>query len=222
MIWRSIQSQRNIPGCRNRRIPQLLWRPFFYSECVYRRCNSKRNSVHKNLPFVVADHFTRLCKQTFPDSKITKTFSCGRTKTTMIVKHAIAPTLEEQLVKQCKILLFSFGCDECNDTNRQKALAIVVKYFDEVRERAVTGFLDMPICNIGTAQSIFDQLDATYEVNGIPRKNVVAFISYNCNTMVGKKNSVVIKSRRKTLQFHWYYYSKYASAKVALTRSWLA
>ena len=27
----------------------------------------------------------------------------------------------------------------------------------EVRERSVTGFLDMPICNIGTAQSIFNQ-----------------------------------------------------------------
>ena len=30
-----------------------------------------------NLPFAVADHFTRLCKQTFPDSKIAKKFSCG-------------------------------------------------------------------------------------------------------------------------------------------------
>jgi len=67
----------------------------------------------------------------------------------------------------------------------------VVKYFDEVRERANTGFLDMSICNIGTAQSTFDQLDATFEAKGIPWKNVVAFISDNCNTMVGKRNSAV-------------------------------
>ena len=110
-----------------------------------------------NLPFAVADHFTRLCKQMFPDSKIAKKFSCGQTKMTMIVKYAIAPALEEELVKDCKT-----GCDESNDTNQQKTVAIVVKYFDEVRERAVTGFLDMPICNIGTAQSIFVQLDATF------------------------------------------------------------
>ena len=136
----------------------------------------------------------------FPDSKMAKIFSCGRTKTTMIVNNAIAPALEEELVKQCKTGPFSFGCDECNDTNQQNSLASVVKYFDEVRETAITGFLDMPICNIGTAQSIFDQLDATFEAKGIPWKNVVAFISYNCNTIVGKRNSVVTKSRRKTLQ----------------------
>ena len=45
----------------------------------------------------------------------------------------------------------------------------------------------MPICNNGTAQSTFVQLDAS----GIPWKNVVAFISDNCNTTVGKKNSAV-------------------------------
>ena len=85
----------------------------------------------------------------------------------MIVKNAITPTLEEELVKQCITGPFLFGCDESNDTNQQETLAIVVNYFDEVRERAVTGFLDMPICNIGTAQSTFDQLDATFEAKGI-------------------------------------------------------
>ena len=150
-----------------------------------------------NLPFAVVDHVIRLCKQMFPDSKIAKKFSCGRTKTMMIVKNAITPALEEQLVKQCKTGPFSFRCDESNDTNQQKSLAIVVKHFDEVRERAVTRFLDMPICNIGTVQFIFDQLDATFEAQGIPWKNVVAFISDNCNTVVGKRNSVVTKIREK-------------------------
>ena len=129
------------------------------------------------------------------DSKIAKTFSCGRTKTTMIVKNATAPALEEEILKQCKTGPFSFGCDESNDTNQQKTLAIVDKYFDEVRGKAVTGLLDMPICNVGTAQ--FDQLDATFKANGIPWKNVVAFISDTCNTVVGKRNSVVTKIKEK-------------------------
>jgi len=76
--------------------------------------------------------------------------------------------LEEEFVNQYKPGPFPFGCDESNDTNQQKTLAIVVKYFDEVRKRAVTWFLDMPTCNIGTAQSIFDQLHATFEARGIP------------------------------------------------------
>ena len=114
----------------------------------------------------------------------------------MIVKYAIAPALEEELVKQSQTGPFAFLCDEPNDTNQQKTLAIEVKYFDEVRERAVTGFLDMPICNIGTAQSIFDQLDATFEAKGIPWKNVVALISDNCNTMVEKRNLLFLQYLR--------------------------
>ena len=55
----------------------------------------------------------------------------------------------------------------------------------------------MPICNIGTAQSMFDQLDATFEAKGIPWKNVMAFIGNTYNTMVGKTNSVVTKIKEK-------------------------
>ena len=80
---------------------------------------------------------------------------------------------------------------------QQKTLAVVVKYIDEVRESAVTGFLDMSICNSGTAQSIFDQLDATFEANGIPWKNVVAFVNDNCKTLIVKRNSVVTKIKAK-------------------------
>ena len=164
----------------------------FYSECRYRRCNSKRDSIHKfrcEAQFAVCcgRPFTGLCKQMFPYSKITKKLSCGRTKTTTIIKKVIAPALEEELEKQWKTGPFSFGCDASNDIIQQKTQAIVVKYCTQVRERAVTDFLDIPICNIGTVQSIFDQLDATFEAKGIPLKNVVAFISNICNTMVGKK-----------------------------------
>ena len=47
--------------------------------------------VEHNLPFLAADHFTRLCKVLFPDSKIAEGFCCGRTKATTIVKCALAP-----------------------------------------------------------------------------------------------------------------------------------
>ena len=139
--------------------------------------------AERNLPFAVADNFIRLwlCKQMFPDSKIAKTFSCGRTKTTMIDD-----------CQKCHRSSFERTCKTV-----QNFAFFLVKYFDEVRERAVTGFLDMLICNIGTAQSIFDQLDATFKANGIPWKNVVAFISHNCNTVVGKRNCVVTKIKEK-------------------------
>ena len=38
--------------------------------------------VEHNLPMAIADHFSSLVKQMFPDLKITKNFTCMRSKTT--------------------------------------------------------------------------------------------------------------------------------------------
>jgi hypothetical protein len=56
-----------------------------------------------NLPFSASDHFSKLCKVMFPDSEIAKKFSSGRTKTTAIVKHALAPAFS-----MSKLSFFSF------------------------------------------------------------------------------------------------------------------
>jgi hypothetical protein len=71
--------------------------------------------VEHNLPFSVSDYFTKLCKKMFPDSKIAENFSCGRTKSTQIVKRAIAPSLDEQVVLACRSKPFTILCDESND-----------------------------------------------------------------------------------------------------------
>ena len=44
-----------------------------------------------NLPFLASDHANKLFPKMFPDSELAKQFSCGRTKTTAIVKEALAP-----------------------------------------------------------------------------------------------------------------------------------
>ena len=64
-----------------------------------------------NLPFLAADHFTKLCKVMFPDSKVAEGFSCGRTKTTAIVKFALAPALNADVIKECQTSLFTLLCD---------------------------------------------------------------------------------------------------------------
>ena len=70
-----------------------------------------------NLPFLTADHFTRLCKVMFPDSKIAQGFASGRTKTTAIVKHALAPMLKAQIIKACQSSAFTILCDGGNERN---------------------------------------------------------------------------------------------------------
>ena len=42
--------------------------------------------VQHNLSFATADHFCKNVSKMFPDSTIAKKFSCGKRKTTQIVK----------------------------------------------------------------------------------------------------------------------------------------
>ena len=79
-----------------------------------------RNFVAEyNLPFRVADHYTKLCKKMFPDSEIAKEFSCSRTKTTHIVKRAMVPCLNKVVVDHCRLNAFSLEIDESIDRKKQ-------------------------------------------------------------------------------------------------------
>ena len=46
-----------------------------------------------NLPFLASDHANKLFPKMFPDSELAKQVSCGCTKTTAIVREALAPHL---------------------------------------------------------------------------------------------------------------------------------
>lgn len=113
-----------------------------------------------NLSFTVADHFTKLCKVMFPDSKIALKFSSGRTKTTQIIKRSLAPALHQDVITNLKTQPFSLAIDESNDRNCEKSLAVLVRYFTS--QSATTRFLAMPICNIGTSENIFGHLQQIF------------------------------------------------------------
>ena len=81
-----------------------------------------------NLPYLAADHFSKLCKVMFPDSKIASEYSSGRTKTTSIVKHALAPALNSQVVERCCSSPYTFLCDGGNDQLGKKYFAIMVRF----------------------------------------------------------------------------------------------
>ena len=112
-----------------------------------------------NLPFLIADHLNKLCKKMFPDSKIAQKFSCGRTKASQIVKRAIAPCINKRVVEICQSQPFSLSIDESNDKNAEKNLVILLRVYDQACGMAVTRLLDMPICNIGNAEAIFNKVD---------------------------------------------------------------
>ena len=109
-----------------------------------------------NLPFSVADHFMKLAKQLFPDSDIAGKFTSGRMKTTMIVNKALARHLDAKVVQLCQSHKFTLLTDESNDQGGEKTL---VKVFDPEIARAVTRFVDIPICNISNGTNIFEAIN---------------------------------------------------------------
>ena len=94
-----------------------------------------------NVPFTLADHFTKLCKKMFPDSEIAKGYSCGRTKTTQI----ISTSLHDDVVMKCKTQPFTILCDESNDQGDNKCFVILVRLYDTELGKTLTRFLDMPV-----------------------------------------------------------------------------
>ena len=150
-----------------------------------------------NLPFLASDHFTKLCKVMFPDSEIAKKFSSGRTKTTAIVKHALAPVLNADVITSCQSSPFSVLCDGGNDQTDRKFFAILVRYWDQLQRQAVTRFLALPVCNIATAEALFKALSNEIDSRGIPWSNMIGYGSDSASVMVGAHNSVLSQIRTK-------------------------
>ncbi|KAI0238512.1 hypothetical protein LSAT2_010763 [Lamellibrachia satsuma] len=69
--------------------------------------------TYHNLPKSAADELSRMVLAMFPDSKIAKTYSSGRTKTTQIIKRALAPALDHHVTDLCWTAPFALPwCDQ--------------------------------------------------------------------------------------------------------------
>ena len=153
--------------------------------------------VEHNLPFAIADHFNCLCSVMFPDSKVASEFSCARTKTTALVTHALAPEVNEPVLKACRIQPFTILCDGGNDNSEKKYFGIIVRFWDNLQDKVVTRFLDAPVVNIATGETLFRALDNALQTRAIPWTNVIGFASDSASVMVGKRNSVLSRVIQK-------------------------
>jgi hypothetical protein len=112
-----------------------------------------------NLPFLVADHFTDLCKVMFPDSKIAQAFKCRRTKMTHVLTKAIALHVDKRVQELCRSEKYSIMVDESNDRGGEKVMCILVRVLDRTVMKVSIRFLGLPTCNIGTGANLFNCLN---------------------------------------------------------------
>ena len=94
----------------------------------------------------------------FPDSKIAAKFACARTKTAALVTHALAPAVNEPVIKTCQEQPFTILCDGGNDNFEKR---IMVRFWHKQLDMVVTQFLDAPIVNIATAETLFRAMSDT-------------------------------------------------------------
>ncbi|XP_033028453.1 uncharacterized protein LOC117060345 [Lacerta agilis] len=153
-----------------------------------------------NVSFTFCDDFNKCVARMFPDSAIARKYSAGETKTTQIIKGAIAAELDDELAKTCQSQPFSLMCDESSNRNADKEFVIMARLYDEANLQVVTRLLEMPICNVGNAENLYEKLSEALRKRGIPWENLIAFNSDNASVMQGKHNSVI--SRLKTRQPH--------------------
>ena len=120
-----------------------------------------------------------------------------RTKTAALITHALAPAIDRPLVKACQEQPFTLLCDGGNDNFEKKYFGIMVRLWEERLGKVVTRFLDAPVCNIATGETLFQALSAALETREIPWRNVIGFASDSASVMVGKRNSVLSRLTQK-------------------------
>ena len=115
-----------------------------------------------NLPFAVGDHLTKLVKKAFPDSEIAKSMSLGHTKVSAIVNEALGPHFKSNnMLKRAQEGPVTIMMDESNKRSDNKACAILIRFLDNATMCVENRFLDMPICNIATAEKLFATLETS-------------------------------------------------------------
>ena len=121
-----------------------------------------------NLPIAAADHLSALVKECFPDSKITQSNSCTKTKTFCILNRTIYLDLQQSLIGEMKVSVFSLSTDGINDQNLVKMNPVTLRIYDVNQHKVVTKFLDMGLCMSSTSAGIFSSTDLVISKYEIP------------------------------------------------------
>ena len=146
--------------------------------------------LEHNLPITCADHAGPLFRKMFPDSKITKSYSCARTKTSNPIKE-MASSKELLLNESLRISPFTLAVDRNNDTD-SKLYPIVVTYFNTNLSKIDCTLLCMPCLeSSATGINIGNLILKSLEAFQIPITNCLALSCDNAPVMIGEKSGVI-------------------------------
>lgn len=77
--------------------------------------------------------------------------------------EALAPRCEQAVTSLLKTQPFGLLLDESNDRGCNKELVILARVHDPSDDTVCTKFVDMPVCNEGTGQNLFDTVNRVFQ-----------------------------------------------------------
>lgn len=149
--------------------------------------------IADNCAINLADKLTKLCKESFCDSKNVKNLSLGRTKCSAIISNVLAPDFREKLRNDIGNSAFSLIIDESNDISVTKILGLVIRYYSHQKKRIIVTFLDMVDLKECDANAICEAIKSTLIKHGLDLQNLIALGTDNASVMVGINNGVYKK-----------------------------
>ena len=150
-----------------------------------------------NLSIAAADHLSSLIKECFLGSKIARSYSCARAKSSCILNGAVYPDLQQSLIDKMKVNVFSLSTDGSNDQNLEKMNPVTVLIFDTNHHKVVTKFLDMCLGKSSTSAGIFCSIDSAMTKYEIPWSNCIASGVDNTSVNVGRHKSLIVEATKK-------------------------
>ena len=154
--------------------------------------------VEHNLPFLLMDHLPGVLSHAFPDSKIAKEVKCARTKSTAVVKHAIAPAVHKTMISMVNLSpAFSLLMDESTNRGVVKREGTLIRYYDESTLHIVTGFSGLQEVPEANDSNLFECLDFHLTQAGLTYDKLIGWNSDGASVMLGRRNSVVSSMKEK-------------------------
>ena len=155
--------------------------------------------IQHNSFFNVSDHLSPLTRSEFRGSQAAENFSCGRTKTAVIV-NCLGDHFFEKLKSDMKEMPYSLMLDGSNDTGLSKMFPIIVQVFDVNFNRVMIKFFDMDLIDgIGasTAEAMFQSVDNQLSNHDISWDYCLAIGLDNANVNIGDHNSIKPRAKEK-------------------------
>ena len=144
------------------------------------------------------DHLPGVIVHAFPDNKVAKEVKCARTKSTAIVKHALAPAVHKAMITNVLASpAFSLMMDESTDRGEKKREGTLIRYFDESTLQVTTGFLGLQDVAQANAANLFECLDFQLREDGLTYEKLIGWNSDGASVMLGVRNSVVSRLKEK-------------------------